>query len=93
MEQYRKSSSWEGFLSKFLSNQDVLIMKLLGNSVLGYFWDAKNDIMGVKLKVNLSKKKRKIAKYPDLTIKDLDKLNTIKLTKRNLLGVLAGTFD
>ena len=68
-------------------------MKLLGNSVLGYFWDAKNDIMGVKLKVNLSKKKRKIAKYPDLTIKDLDKLNTIKLTKRNLLGVLAGTFD
>ena len=47
----------------------------------------------MKIKVNLSKKKRKIAKHPDLTIADIDKLKSIKLTKRNLLGVPAGIFD
>ena len=72
---------------------DEKALALLGGSVLGYSWDAKNDIMGVKIKVNLSKKKRKIAEYPDLTLNDLEKLRTIKLTKRNLLGVPAGIFD
>ena len=48
-------------------------MDLLGNSVLGYSWEASSDIMGVKVKVNLSKKKRKIAEHPDLTVKDLEK--------------------
>ena len=66
---------------------------MLGSSVLGYDWDAKKGTMGVKIKVNLSKKKRKIAQFPDLTIQDLDKLRSIKLTKRNLLGVPAGIFD
>ena len=74
-------------------------MKLLGDAVLGYKWNAgtdsegHEDVMAVKLKVNLSKKKRKIAEYPDLTVNDLEKLRTIKLTKRNLLGVPAGIFD
>ena len=49
--------------------KDQKAMDLLGNSVLGYFWDATSDIMGVKIKVNLSKKKRKIAEHPDLTVK------------------------
>ena len=30
---------------------------------------------------------------PDLTIHDINKLKTLKLTKRNLLGVRAGIFD
>ena len=74
-------------------SQDEEAIALLGSSVLGYKWSAKDDIMGVKIKVNLSKKKRKIAKHPDLTIADIDKLKSIKLTKRNLLGVPAGIFD
>ena len=66
---------------------------LLGSSVLGYQWDAKNDFMGVKIKINLSKKKRKLPQYPDLTLNDVDKLRTLKFCKRNLLGVPAGIFD
>ena len=66
---------------------------VLGSSVLGYKWHSKSDIMAVKLKINLSKKKRKIAKHPDLTKEDLDKLKAIKFTKRKLLGVRAGIFD
>ena len=56
---------------------------LLGNSVLGYKFDAKSDLMAVKFRVNLSKKKKKIASQPHLTIQDLERLRSIKLTKRN----------
>ena len=66
---------------------------LLGNKVLGYLWDAKEDIMAVKLKINLSKRKNKIASQPDISIADIGKLKNIKLTKRNLLGIGASIYD
>ena len=81
----------KGFVSS--GCQDQKVMDLLGNSVLGYHWDAREDVMAVRIKVNLSKKTRKISKHPDLTINDLEKLRSIKFTKRNLLGVPAGNFD
>ena len=69
----------------YSGSTDEEAIALLGSSVLGYDWDANKGTMGVKIKVNLSKKKRKIAQFPGLTIQDLDKLRSIKLTKRNLL--------
>merc|ERR1712105_461757 len=61
---------------------DRSAMELLGSSALGYEWDATKDGMHVKIKVNLSKKKKKITQHPDLTLADFDKLRKIKLTKR-----------
>ena len=72
---------------------DENAIHLLGNSVLGYEWDARNDMMSVRIKVNLSKKKKKISEHPDLKMEDLEKLKKIKLTKRNLLSFTAGIFD
>ena len=37
--------------------------------------------MGVKIKVNLSKKKRKIPQHPDLTMKDLEKLSNFMISQ------------
>ena len=42
---------------------------LLGDSVLGYLWFTQEDMMVVKLRVNLSKKHHKLSKYPDFDIK------------------------
>jgi len=85
-----------GFVVKdfvWLGRDDDETAVLLGNSVLGYKFDAKSDLMAVKFRVNLSKKKKKIASQSDLTIQDLERLRSIKLTKRNLLGLPAGIFD
>ena len=70
---------------------DDKAIELLGSAVLGYKWDAKSDIMSVKFKVNLSRKKGKVPEYPDLKIEELERLRKIKFTKRNLLGFVAGT--
>ena len=56
---------------------DENAIHLLGNSVLGYEWDARNDMMSVRIKVNLSKKKKKISEHPDLKMEDLEKLKKI----------------
>ena len=39
---------------------DDKAIELLVSAVLGNKWDAKSDIMSVKFKANLSKKKRKV---------------------------------
>ena len=51
---------------------DDKAIELLGSAVLGYKWDAKSDIMSVKFKVNLSRKKGKVPEYPDLKIEELE---------------------
>ena len=43
-------------------------IKLLGGSVLGYGWNAKSDMMSIKLKFNTSKKRKGIRTKPDLDI-------------------------
>ena len=57
---------------------DENAIHLLGNSVLGYEWDARNDMMSVRIKVNLSKKKKKISEHPDLKMEDLEKLKFLQ---------------
>ena len=65
----------------------------MGTSVFGYLWDAPEDEMGVKFPVNLSKKKRSVRSLPDLTVRDIDKLRDVKLSKRILLGFVNGFGD
>ena len=60
---------------------------LMNNTCFGYVYDPKLGMMKVRFTVNLSKKKRNVRSGPDLTVEDLDKLRTMSLTKRNLLGV------
>ena len=60
---------------------------LLGNSVFGYGWNPKTGLMKVKFKMNMSKKKRGMRLGPDLTVETLESLRSVKMTKRNLLGV------
>ena len=60
---------------------------LLGNAVFGYGYDAKTGLMKMPVSLNLSKKKRSIRTLPDLTVNDLERLRSIQMTKRNLLGI------
>ena len=60
---------------------------LLGNTVFGYYWDAKTAQMKMKICLNLSQKKRGKRVLSDLESKDLNILKTFKMTKRNLLGI------
>ena len=59
---------------------------LLGSKVFGYEWNSKDDIMGIKFTVNLSKKKRGVRSLPNLTIDDTEELSNVIMTKRLLLG-------
>ena len=59
----------------------------MGGNVCGYTWNVTEDIMGVKFPVNLSKKKRSVRSEPDLTLADIEKLKTMHVCKRNILGL------
>ena len=65
----------------------------MGTSVFGYLWNAPEDQMGVKFPVNLSRKKRSVRSLPNLTMKDIEKLGEVKLSKRILLGFVNGFGD
>ena len=67
--------------------------KLLGDGTLGYQWESLVDNMAVRLKVNLSKSKKKIHRFPNFTMDDLDRLKTVKLTKRKLLMMTGSVYD
>ena len=73
------------------TNEDI--KHLIGNKVLGYEWNATTDLMGVKFRVFPCNKKRNMREFPALTVNDLDKLKTLKLTKRVCLGITNGFFD
>ena len=65
----------------------------LGSNVFGYLWDVTNDMMGVRFPVNLSKKKRSVRSEPNMTLDDVEKIRTMRLCKRNLLGFVNGFSD
>ena len=65
----------------------------LGNNVFGYEWTVQNDMMGVRFPVNLRCKRRSVRSEPNLTVDDTEKLRTMKLCKRNLLGFINGFSD
>ena len=46
---------------------DENVKELIGNKVLGYFWDATTDEMAVHFPINLANKVRKMKQMPDLT--------------------------
>ena len=68
-------------------DQDQAEDNLLGNKVFGYKWESKEDVLGIKFSINMSKKRRNVRINPDLSNADLDTLKTITMSKRPLLGV------
>ena len=60
---------------------------LLGNKVFGYSYNAKTAVMGIKFSINLSRKRRNARTKPDLTVRDVDSLKSVQMTKRILLGL------
>ena len=61
--------------------------------MFGYTWNVPDNVLSVKFPVNLSKKKRSIRSEPDMTIADIERLRTLHLCKRNLLGFVNGIGD
>ena len=72
-------------------------LALLGSGeygrVLGIQWDPQNDILLVKVRINFSKKERKVRTGEDLSLKDIPSIVTIKLTRRLLLSVVNSCYD
>ena len=66
---------------------------LLGDSVLGYLWYTKEDLMAVKLRVNLSKKRRKLAKYPDFSMENFNDIRKVTFTYSKALSLISTQFD
>ena len=66
---------------------------LLGDSVLGYLWYTKEDLMAVKLRVNLSKKRRKLAKYLDFSMENINDIRKVTLTYSKALSLISTQFD
>ena len=60
---------------------------LLGNTVFGYDLSPKEDMLHLKFGINLSKKRRNVRIQPNLSLTDIKSLNTVKMTKRLLLGI------
>ena len=65
----------------------------LGGNVFGYLWNVTEDMMGVRFPVNLSRKRRSVRSEPNLTLDDVEKIKTLELCKRNLLGFVNGFSD
>merc|ERR1719186_2416517 len=60
---------------------------LLNNTVFGYGWNPKTGMMKMPISLNMSKKRMNQRTEPNLQVKDLETLKSIKMTKRNLLGI------
>ena len=72
---------------------DEEVKNLIGNKVLGYGWNASNDMMSVSFPVYLCNKKRKVRSQPALTVDTLSLLEVTPLTKRICLGITNGFLD
>ena len=70
-----------------------MAIHLLGDSVLGYLWFTLEDMMAVKLWVNLSKKCRKLSKYPDFDASSIKDIRKVKLTFRKTLNLISTQYD
>lgn len=71
----------------------ICMTSLLGDSVLGYLWFTQEDMMAVKLWVNLSKKCRKLSKYPDFDASSIKDIRKVKLTFRKTLSLISTQYD
>ena len=77
----------------YSGDTDQSQIDLLGSNVFGYTWHVTEDKMAVKFPVNLSKKKRSIRSEPNMKVEDIEKLRTLNLSKRKLLGFVNGIGD
>ena len=70
-------------------------MVKMGGTVFGYLWDPRKgkDELSVRFPVKLSRKKRSVRCEPNLTLQDVDKLGSVKLSKRILFGFVNGFGD
>ena len=67
---------------------------LIGNKVLGYDWNATNDLMGVRFPVNITEKKtKKLRSGPNLSVESLSILKGTKFTIRMCLGITNSFLD
>ena len=73
--------------------KDTSAKDLLGNTVLGYHWDATTDLMSVLLPINTSGRIRKMKPKPDITVETLQLLETTKFTKKICLSITNGFMD
>ena len=73
-------------------NEDKAI-RLLGESVLGYGWDAKRYLMSTRLKFNTSKKRKGLRTKPDLNTESLELFKVHPLTRRILLSLSNSIHD
>ena len=73
------------------TNEDI--KNLIGNKVLGYGWNATDDMMKVSFTMYLCNKKRKMWTKPPLTVDTLHLLDSTPLTKRICLAITNGIFD
>ena len=60
---------------------------LLSNSMFGYSWDSINGLLSLQFKLSFIKKTRSRKIRPVLSKDDLENLDSVTLTKRNLLGI------
>ena len=75
-------------------DEDSEILELMGDKLLGHKWRPSDDKLVFSVVVNLSTSKRKGQKIDDdLTIEDIPRLMTLKLTKRMLLGFVMSQYD
>ena len=72
---------------------DEEAVRLLGGAVLGYGWDAGQDKMKVRMRINVSKKYKGMRTKPDLDAKELMELKAKPLTRRILLGLTNAIHD
>ena len=72
---------------------DSTALKKLGGTVLGMRWSAEKDMLAVRFRANVTKRKRGKPTGPDLTKQDIESLVSMELTKRICLGVTAMQYD
>ena len=73
--------------------QDGLALEKLGASVLGLGFSTQEDLLYVKFKANISKRRRGAPTGPDLKKEDLDQMEGSNLTMRMCLGVCNSQYD
>jgi hypothetical protein len=73
--------------------KDGLALEKLGGLVLGLGFSTQKDLLSVKCRANISKKKRGRATEPELTKEDLASLRTCSLTMRVCLGLCNSQYD
>ena len=69
------------------SSTDQDAIQKLSDAVLGYNWDPTQDIMGVTIKFNISRKRKGVQEKPNLILQDMPH------NRRPLLGICNSIYD